>query len=137
MAGKRAFGTLFGYESATDVYTTIANATNIKPYAEKADIIDVTAHDSSGDDRGKIVGALDAGQCVVELNYDPNAATHQWLQTEFASRTTQKYQITWPGSPVKKVQFTGYIVGLSPEAPYDGKLTCSATIEITGAITIV
>jgi predicted secreted protein len=137
MAGKRAFGTLFAYESATDVYTTIANATNIKPYAEKADVIDVTAHDSPNDYREKLLGALDAGQCVVELNYDPAAVTHQWLQTEFASRTSQKYQITWPGSPVKKVQFSAFIVGLSPESPYDGKLTASVTLEITGAITII
>ena len=135
MAGKRAFGTSIGYETTTDVYQTIANVTNIKPYAEKADIIDVTAHDSPSDYREKLPGALDAGQCVVEMNYDPSATTHQWLQTEFASRTTQKYKVTWPTSPAKTTIFTAYVIGLSPESPYDGKLTCSVTLEITGAIT--
>jgi predicted secreted protein len=136
MAGKRAFGTVFSYETTTPgTFTALANITNIKPYAEKADIIDVTAHDSAGDYREKIVGALDAGQCVLEMNYDPAAATHAWLQTEFAAKAVHKYKVAWPGS-ANTATFNAYIVGLSPEAPYDGKLTASVTLEISGAITV-
>lgn len=136
MAGKRAFGASIGYETTTDVYQNVANVTNITPYSLKADVIDVTAHDSPNDYREKILGALDAGQATFELNYDPNATTHQWFKTEFDGKTTQKYKVTWPGSPTRSLTFTAYVIGMSPEAPYDGKLSMSVTLEIVGAVTL-
>lgn len=135
MAGKRAFGTVIAYETVTPgTYTSFANVTNITPYALKADVIDVTAHDSPSDYREKILGALDSGQCSMDLNYDPNAATHIWLNTEFAAKAIHNYKITFPGA--KTASFAAYIVGISPEAPYDGKLSSTVTLEITGAVTL-
>jgi predicted secreted protein len=136
MPGKRAFGTKFAYETTTPgTFTDIANITNIKPYNLKVDIVDTTSHDSPSNYREKEAGAIDAGQCVLELNYDPAAATHTWLHTECAAAASHKYKVTWPGGS-KTATFSGLIVGVGPESPYDGKLTCSVTIEITGAVTI-
>ena len=136
MAGKRAFGTALAYETTTPgTYQAVANITNVKPYQLKADVVDVTSHDSPSDYREKLVGSLDAGQCQLDLNYDPAATTHIWFATEFAAKASHNYKITWPGG-TKTATFAAYITGLSPEAPFDGKLTASVTLEITGPVTL-
>ena len=135
MPGKRGFGTKIAYETTTPgTFTDIANVTNIKPFGLKADIVDVSSHDSPSNYREKIPGAIDAGQCQIDYNYDPAAATHIWMQTECAAAALHKFKVTWPGGS-KTTTFDAYIVSVGPESPYDGKMSASAVFEITGAIT--
>ena len=136
MSGKRGFGAKCSYETTTPgTFVDIVGLTNITPFGLKTDIIDVTAHDSTNNYREKVPGSVDAGQLTLTGNYDPGAVSHIWLQTEAASSTVRNFKITWPGSPTKTTTFSGYVTAMGPDAPFDGKLTFSATVEITGAIT--
>src|SRR3972149_4510747 len=57
--------------------TAVANITNIRGPGLKADTIDLSAHDSASAYRDKGAGLLDAGQVTLDINFDPNAATHK------------------------------------------------------------
>lgn len=135
MAGKKGFGAKLEYESgAGPVYTAIANITKIRPFAQKADSIDVTAHDSADSYREKISGLLDSGQATFDLNYDDTNTGHAWLSSNLG--TVKSFKVTFSGSTPKTATFSGFVSGVTPELPHDNKQTCSCTIEITGKVTI-
>lgn len=134
MAGKAAFGTTIAFGTPTP--TTVANVTSISGLDGSTEMIDVTAHDSGGAYREKIASFLDAGTVNVELNFDPNATTHRatsggilYLRDQ---RTKATWTITFPGTPVHKVQFDGYVKSAGFSAPFDDKLGMTVEIEVSG-----
>lgn len=135
MAGKRAFGATISYESATPgTFVPIVNVVGLKPFSLKTDIVDVTAHDSPSNYREKIAGMQDAGQCSFELNYNPDAVSHQYLIESLGSAAVESFKVTFAGSS-EYFTFDGIITAFDVDAPHDGKLTASCTVEITGPVT--
>ncbi len=135
MSGKKGFGAKISYESATPgTYVDFANVTKIRPFNMKTDVIDVTAMDSANEFREKLSGLKDPGQAVFDLNYDPAATSHLWMQTNIGE--VKNFKVTFPGSSPKVASFSGFVNACPPEVPYDNKMTCSVTIEINGPITI-
>lgn len=135
MAGKKAFGAKFAYESAASTFTDIAHITSITPFEQSAETIETTAHDSPDMYKEFVVGALDAGSAKLELNYDPGAVTHTYLHTCFETAASENWKITFPVTPAKTATFAGIITGISAELPYNDKMTASVTIKITGKVT--
>lgn len=134
MAGKAAFGTTIAFGSGTP--TAVANVTSISGLDGSTEMIDVTAHDSGGAYREKIASFLDAGTVSVELNFDPNTTTHRatsggilYLRDQ---RTLATWTITFPGTPVHKVVFDGYVKSAGFSAPFDDKLGMTVEIEVSG-----
>lgn len=140
MAGKKGFGAIMAYESAVPgTYTPIVNVTKITPYEVKADVIDVSAHDSPADANGngwreKLAGLLDAGAAMFDCNYDDKAATHAYLKANVG--VSKNFRITFPGTSPTTATFAGFIKQVGPEIPHDNKLTAQVAIEISGQITI-
>lgn len=139
MAGKKGFGAVLSYsvDGTIGIGTTfvpIANVTKIRPYAQKADVIDVTAMDSASEFREKMAGLKDAGQCVFDLNWDDKATTHLFLTTNLGVMLTLK--VTGPGGTPKTATFAAFFSNIPPEIPHDNKMTCSVTAEISGVVTI-
>lgn len=136
MSGKKGFGAIFEY--STDGGTTwipIAQITKIRPYAAKADVIDVSSHDSASGYREKLAGLLEVGQAQLDLNYDEKNTGHAWLLTNLG--VASNFRVTfYAASAPKHAAFAGFVAGLTPELPHDNKQTATATIEITGVVTI-
>lgn len=132
MAGKLGYGANLKYEATPGggTYTTaIADVVKIRPYGLKADAIDVSDHDSPSKYREKIPGLLDAGGVQLDINYDQDATTHQYLEAELG--VVKNWRITFPGTG-RKVTFSGFIDSVTPELPHDNKMTCSVSLVISG-----
>jgi hypothetical protein len=138
MAGKKGFGTVLSYSTdgvlgTGTTFVTLANVTKIKPFAAKADVIDVSAMDSPSNTREKISGMLDAGLLQFDLNYDDKNAGHKFLLTNLGVTITWK--VTGPGASPASIVFAGFVKDLGPDYPFDNKLSASPVIEITGVLT--
>jgi len=141
MAGKAGFGCVvnFGTTTGTTTSGTLANVTNISGLDGETETIDVTAHDSGSAYREKVASFIDAGQVTLDVNFDPNAATHRattggilYLRDQ---RTIVPWKVTFPGTPVHYVTFQAFVKSAGFEAPFDDKLSMSVTLETTGAAT--
>lgn len=132
MAGIDGFGTQFqrGDGADPEVFTALANATNISGPGLSRETLDVTAHDSP-DAWMQFLGSLkDGGEVSVDVNYDP--ATHDDLVADFDDDEPRNYRLVFPTSPPAQWAFGGVMTGFEPSAPYDDKLAASLTFKVSG-----
>jgi hypothetical protein len=135
MPGKKAFGAKFGVY-AGGVLTNVAQITKISPFKFKGDVVDVTSHDSSTDGnsiawREKVGTINDAGGASLDLNYDPNNATHASLSSQLG--VVQVFKVTFPSAtPAVVWTISGIITDVGPELPFDNKMTATIAITFTG-----
>jgi predicted secreted protein len=141
MPGKAGFGSVvnFGTTTGTTTSATLANVTNIAGLDGETEIIDVTSHDSSSAYREKVASFIDAGQLTLDVNFDPNSATHRatsggvmWLRDQ---RIVAPWKVTFPGTPVHSVSFMAIVKNAGFEDPFDDKMTMSVTLEVSGSAT--
>ena len=117
-------------------FTTIGNVVGFKGPGGSASVIDVTNLSSVA--KEKLMGLPDEGQFTVDLNFDPDNATHQSLRTARANRTPCEFKITFTdAASATTAVFTGYVLGMEISAQVDSAVKASVTIEITGAVTWV
>lgn len=140
MGGISAFGTLLkrgdgGTGTAGEAFTTIANATNIGGPKMKAEQIDVSSHDSPSGYEEFVAGIKRGGEIALDLNFDPNNATHEQLLDDFDGGAVHNYQLSFPSTPSVTWTFAAIVTEVGPEAPFEDKLSCSATLKLTGAVT--
>lgn len=134
-----AFGTLLkiGDGGGSEVFTTIAEITNITGPGSELETIDVTSHDSTGAKREFIPGLIDMGEFTLSLNF--NALATQGfaggLYLDHMSRTKRNFQIVLPTTSSKTGSFAAYVTAFELDAPPDGALTADATLKVTGAVT--
>lgn len=139
MAGKKAFGAKFGVFAA-GALTNYAQVTKITPFKFKGDVVDVTSHDSATDGnsiawREKIGTINDAGGASLDVNYDPNNATHAALSAML--NVLQVFKITFPSAnPAVVWTISGLITDVGPELPFDNKQTATVSITFSGIPTV-
>jgi predicted secreted protein len=135
MAKYAAFGTAFKRGA-----TTIANVTNISGPGLSLDTADVTSHDSTGGWEEVVGTVLRSGEITLDLVYDPNAATHKYasggLLYDLVSRTAQTFSLVFPSTAAVTWSFSALVTAFEPSAPFDGALTASVTLKLTGAPTL-
>lgn len=136
MAGLDAFGTAFQRENTPGggVFTTIASVLSIGGPEREREAYDVTAHDSPDQYREFIPGLKDGGQVTLELNYDPGAATHTLIDTDFDDQTVKAYNIVIPGEGSEEWTWAlqGFYTAVGDEFPHDGKMVRSVTLKVSG-----
>ena len=119
----------------------IANVKNISGPGLSLDVEDVTSHDSPGAWEEVVGTILRSGEITLDLVYDPAAATHKYasggLLYDMVSRTATAFSLVFPSVPAKTWSFNALVTGFEPGAPVDGALTASATLKLTGAVTLV
>ncbi|MDX2566090.1 phage tail tube protein [Streptomyces scabiei] len=135
MAGLDAFGTQLqrGDGATPEVFTPLANVTDITPPGIERETYDVTAHDSEDAWREFIGGLKDGGEVELDLNYDPRE--HDSLLADFADAVPRSYKVVWPGT-LGNWAFKAIITNFEPEAPHDDKLAASVTYKVSGKPTI-
>lgn len=136
MTKYSAFGTILNRGA-----TPIAQITNISGPSLSLDTEDVTSHDSTGGWEEVVGTILRSGEVTLEIEYDPNAATHKnatgGLIYDMISKTAQTYSIVFPSNPTVTWSFSTLVVGFEPSAPHDGALTATVTMKPTGQPNLV
>ncbi|MER8262737.1 phage tail tube protein [Streptomyces griseus] len=131
MAGLDAFGTQLqrGNGAGPEVFTAIANVTDITPPALERETIDVTTHGSPDQWREHIGGLKDGGEVSIDINYDPRL--HDTLVADLDDSNPRSYKVVWPGT-LGDWSFKAILKGFEPEAPHDDKLAASLTFKVSG-----
>ncbi|WUI00204.1 phage tail tube protein [Spirillospora sp. NBC_00431] len=136
MAGIDGYGAQLkrGDGGSPEVFTAIANSTNIEGPGIERETYDVTAHDSPDAWREFIGGLKDGGEVSIDLNYDPSK--HDALVADFEDADPRNYQLVFPDSESTTWSFKAILTEFSPEAPHDDKLAASATFKVSGKPTL-
>lgn len=131
MAGLDAFGTQLqrGNGAGPEVFTAIANVTDITPPGIERETIDVTTHGSPDQWREHIGGLKDGGEVSIDINYDPRV--HDSLIADLDDPNPRNYKVVWPGT-LGDWAFKAILKGFEPEAPHDDKLAASLTYKVSG-----
>ncbi|MFW3459708.1 phage tail tube protein [Streptomyces microflavus] len=131
MAGLDAFGTQLqrGDGAGPEVFTAIANVTDITPPAIERETLDVTTHGSPDQWREHIGGLKDGGEVSIDINYDPRE--HDVLVDDLDDPNPRSYKVVWPGT-LGDWAFKAILKGFEPEAPHDDKLAASLTFKVSG-----
>lgn len=135
MSKYAAYGTLFKRGS-----TNIVNVTNISGPGLALDVEDVTSHDSTNAWEESVATILRSGEVGLDIEYDPNAATHKnaagGLLADMVARTAQTYNLVFPANPTVTWTFSALVTGFEPGAPVDGALTAAVKLKPTGEVTL-
>lgn len=139
MAGKKGFGSKMSYSidgtlGTGTTFVDLAQVTTITPFAAKAAVIDISDHNSPSQFREKVSGMLDAGAAKVVLNYDDKNTVHKFLLANLGVAMT--FKVTGSGSSPATATYAGFVTEVSPEYPFDNKMTCTVSMEITGVVTV-
>lgn len=135
-----AYGSILklGNGAATEVFSEIAEITELKPPAMSKDAIDVTSHDSSDGYREFISGMRDGGEVTFKANWLPNNATHDettGLLESFNDNDLHNWEIDLPGS-ILTIAFSGFLTAFEPDLPIEEQAQLSGTIKVSGKPTI-
>jgi predicted secreted protein len=136
-----AFGTLLkiGDGGGSEVFTTIAEVTNISGPSLSLDTIEVTNHSSTNGWKERIAGLLDAGEVTFDINYLPTDATHSFsagLVKDMVNRTKRNFKIVFPNTGNTTWTFSAFVTKFQPKAPTNDRLTASVSLMITGQPTL-
>lgn len=137
MASYDAFGTIWSIEFTNPTFTPVGQVTNVDALDIDVDTIDVSSHDSTGQWREFVAGMKDAGELSMDLNLDP--ATHMAATASvyaILGGDPIPMKITLPDTGAAEIAFDGIVTGFKASAPYDDKLEATATVKVTGPITI-
>jgi predicted secreted protein len=121
--GRSAFNT-----TLTIGGVAVAKLTNVSGPALSRETIDTSNHGTTAY-MSYVSGLSDPGEVSIEGMFD-NTAGQAALVAHFELQTTPTFVITYTG--LATFTFSGFLTALSVNAPYDGALTFSATIKVTG-----
>ncbi|MEU6295006.1 phage tail tube protein [Streptomyces erythrochromogenes] len=136
MAGLDGFGTQFqrGDGAGPEVFTAVADVTNVSGPGLSRETIDVTSHGSPNAYMEFIGGLKDGGEVSIDVNYDPG--NHDALIDDFDDDAPRNYRIVFPDADTTTWAFKAVMTGFEPEAPYDDKLAATLTFKVSGKPTI-
>lgn len=126
-------GTLFRRWSGT-AWVNIAEVNSISGPTMSRDTIDVTSLDSTGGYREFIAGFRDPGTVQLSMNFTRD--TFDMMKLDFENNDAQNYEIYLPDDEKTSLEFSGLVTELPIEITADDKVTSTATIKITGQVTV-
>lgn len=135
-AGKIGLGVQFliGDGASPEVFTAVAEVMTIDGPGMSRDSIDMTSADSSNFWREFLPALKDGGEVSFEVILTPANLTV--LNGELAKTVNTNYRISWPYSPAKLWNFAGHMSGFEVTAPFDDKISGTATFKVSGQPTL-
>lgn len=136
-SGLAAWGTLLNWDTED-----VVELTSISGPTETLDTIDLTSHDSTLAFREFVAGLHDGGEISIEGNFIPtNGGVQHHMHEDFQSGTAKDFIIKFPAwvdtsHEYPEITGSGIITAFSPDFPFDGKISISATIKVTGVPTL-
>ncbi len=140
--GVFAHGTLLKIgdgATPTEVFTTVAEVTEIGGPSLEMESVDMTSHDSPDGWKEYVGGLLDGGEVSLSLNYLPAHATHDastGMLKDMQDRTLRNFQLVFPDTGSTTWAFSALITGFEPAAPHDDKLGADVALKISGKPTL-
>ncbi|MET9516385.1 phage tail tube protein [Streptomyces sp. NPDC002994] len=136
MAGMDGFGVQLkrGDGAGPEVFTAIADVTNLSGPGLSRETIDVTSHGSPDGWMEFLGGLKDGGEVSVDINYRP--AFHDDLVDDFEDNAPRNYQVVFPDEASTTWGIKAILTGFEPEMPYDDKAAASLTLKVSGKPTI-
>jgi predicted secreted protein len=136
-----ARGTLLkiGDGGTGEVFTNIAEVTNITGPSLALDTIEVTSHDTSSGWREFIGGLLDAGEVSLDINFVPTNATHSQtsgLLKDFKNRTLRNFKLVFPDTGVTTWSFAGLVTAFECSEAIDDVIKGTVTLKLSGQPTL-
>ena len=138
--GTAAFGTLLqmGNGATPEIWTTIAEVTNIGGPSLSQEAVDVTSHSSAGAFREKVGGLLDGGEISLDINFVPTGATHKeavgGLLYNYTARSVNNYKLLFVDTTYWIVP--ALVTGFTPDMSIEGKLGAAVTLTVSGEPTL-
>ena len=132
-----AFGTLLqvGDGAVSESFTTIAELRSLKGPSIKADVIDVTTHNTATPFKRFISGLLDGGDVTFDINFIPQDPTHSYsagLLADMLNRTRRNFQIVFPDAGTPTWLIPGIITGFDMTSGPTDVLKASITVKVAG-----
>ena len=113
-------------------FAAVANVTSFSGPGGSASVIDVTNLSSLA--KEKLMGLPDEGQFTLDINLDPDDASHVALRNARASRTRTEFKLTLTDATPATATFYGYVLGFAVSGAVDQQVKASLTIEIDGTV---
>ena len=117
-----------------EVFSDVAQIVSLNPPQYTADAIDATHSHSPNAHREFIAGLIDAGEVSGEIHFVPTTSAPfvgSDMLTDMKARVLRSYRIVFPGEEVQ-VTFGAIVTAFQPQAPFDGKMTASYSMKISG-----
>jgi hypothetical protein len=133
--GMAALGTLLARSTDGTAYTVVAEISNIDGPGGDVTEVDITHHQSDGGYAEFVMSLKDGKEVKLDMNFLPSVAAQSVLRTDYDARVKRYWKITFPDTAT--ATFQAYVkMPPSPKAPVKGKLEGSATLRVTGQVTI-
>ena len=113
-------------------FSNIMNVTGFSGPGGSASVIDVTNLSSTA--KEKLMGLPDEGQFTLDINLDPDDASHQTLRANRSTRTRTEFKVNFTDSAPATATFWGYVLGFQVSGAVDQQVKASVTIEIDGPV---
>jgi len=127
-------GTVLSIETATGVFTPVAKITDFSAFSGSASVIDTTNLDSTA--KEKLMGLQDFGQVSINFLVIPNDAGQVALESAKASRALKNFKLQLNDTDNTTYAFSGFVISKPLNGGVDAAVTGSATIEISGDVTV-
>jgi len=130
------FGTKLkmGDGAETPTYAEIAGVTNISGPSFSVDTEDVTDMDSTNGWEEHIPTIKRSGEVALDIHFEPTETTHTDVTSALGEQ--RSFQLVFPDDSSTQWDFDAIITGFETEEPYDGKISGSINLKITGEPTL-
>jgi len=121
-------------DSSGSTYAAVGEINSIDGPNMSRDTIETTALDTAGGYRTFIPSFRDAGELNLDMNFTLDSFDDMLL--DFESSDIRYWQIVFPDTGATTLEFAGYVTSLGTGASTDDKVMATATIKISGAVTL-
>lgn len=136
LAAAAALAFLASGSDGAETFTSVLEIQSVSFGGLKLDLTDATHMESPSAFREKIATIKDGGDVTLQGNFLPGVAGHQLLTTDYKNRTLRNFKVVWPDGSSTTWSFSAYITNLAPNSSFDGKLSWSIQVSISGAPTL-
>jgi hypothetical protein len=135
-SARVGFGATVSYNTTGTTYVALAEVYDLTPPAQSLSTTDATHHTSPDGYEEVIPSILRTGQASVTLVYDPDSTEYTDLVALMNAKTLKKWRIGVPNS-TKVIEFSAYLVSVSPTTPREDKMTYTIELRPTGKPDVV
>jgi hypothetical protein len=130
------YNTRFAIEDSpgSGVFVELAEVYSVTPPEPTINNVDATHYQSPGRSKEYIAGLTDNGTAQAEMNFVPNSATDQRLETLRGSGVVLAMRITYPNGVT--VTFSGFLASYAKAIPVEERMTATAGFRVSGQIVI-
>lgn len=119
-----------------ETFTKIASLTAVNWGGRALEAVDSTTMDVTDNHRTVIGGLATGGQLSIEGVYDEADAGHAGLQTDMDNKTLRNFELAYPAPISKTFTIAALVTSIDRNAPMDGLVTFSATMQVSGKPTV-